>query len=324
VQVLHDYHGPIPGSDRSIMTIGTYDGIHHGHRRIISEVVSRCHDSGLSSVVVSFDRHPLSVLRPEAAPLMLTGAQQKAELIQALGVDYLYLLTFDQRRSLQSARDFVYDVVVNGVRAKEVHVGSNFRFGHQRQGDVEFLAEVGTLEDFEVYAAGLSKVSEVLGENHRDADKAISSTLVRKMVTAAELQDASALLHRFHSVRGVVVGGDQRGSGELGFPTANLEIPANMAVPHDGVYAGTLRPLSGQRSHLAAISIGTRPTFYPSGGPRLIESFVLDYNGNLYGEEVEVAFVEFLRPQIAYESSDELIAQIHLDVAAVRDKLTLQ
>ncbi len=324
MEVLYDRQGPIADVQATIMTIGTYDGIHHGHRKIVSEVVRRARQCRYASVVVSFDRHPLSVLRPEMAPLRLTSLDQKIELIESLGVDYLYLLTFDQERVSQSARDFVYDVVIDGVKAKEVFVGSNFHFGHKRQGDVEFLSEIGREEGFAVFGVGLSMVSEVLKNTPPDADQPITSTLIRRMITSADLSSASALLHRYHSLRGVVVGGDQRGFGELGYPTANLDIPSQLAVPLDGVYAGTLRPLNSSRRYLAAISIGTRPTFYPSGGPRLIESFVLDFNGDLYGQEVEVGFVEYLRPQIAYESIEELIAQIGKDVRDVRMKIEVE
>lgn len=323
MEVIYDRQGPIAGVDATVMTIGTYDGIHHGHRKIVSEVVRRAKQRFFASVVVSFDRHPLSVLRPEMAPLRLISLDQKIELIESLGVDYLYLLTFDDERVSQSARDFVYDVVIDGVKAKEVLVGSNFRFGHKREGDVEFLSTVGSEEGFDVFGVGLSMVSEVLKSTRPDADQPISSTLIRRMITSADLSSASALLHRHHSLRGVVVGGDQRGSGELGYPTANLEIPSQLAVPLDGVYAGTLRPLGSSQPYLAAISIGTRPTFYPSGGPRLIESFVLDFDGDLYGREVEVGFVEYLRPQIAYESIEELISQISKDVRDVRVKVVL-
>ncbi len=323
MDVLYDKQGPIRDVESTVMTIGTYDGIHHGHRKVISQVVSRAKEHSHASVVVSFDRHPLAVLRPEMAPLRLTSLDQKIELVASLGVDYLYLLTFDEERVFQSAEDFVYEVVIGGVKAKEILVGSNFRFGHKRQGDIEFLAKVGFREGFEVIGVGLSMVSEVLETTHPDANQPISSSLIRRMITSADLKGASALLHRHHSLRGVVVGGDHRGSGELGYPTANLEIPSQLAVPLDGVYAGTLRVLGSSSSHLAAISVGTRPTFYPSGGPRLIESFVLDYDGNLYGQEVEVAFVQYLRPQIAYESADELVAQINKDVQEVRENIDL-
>lgn len=310
----------------SIATIGTYDGIHHGHRRVIAEVVKRAAASGHRSVVVSFDRHPLSIVRPDLAPLRLTTLEEKIELVSSLDVDLLYLVTFDVKRSLQEARDFVQEVLVDALKIREVHVGADFRFGHGRKGDINLLAQMGEEANFQAIGVDLSFVREVLGEGHPDAEKPISSSLIRTYISKGNVSDAAKLLHREHVIRGVVVGGDKRGGPELGFPTANLEVPEGMTLPMDGIYSGRAHMLEGNGGKIAypaAISVGTRPTFYRAGGARLIESFILDFNGDLYGKEVELSFTAYLRPQITYESMDELRDQIALDVRQVRDQVGL-
>lgn len=303
--------------DASVVTVGTYDGIHFGHRRIMASIVRQSADLGVPSVVVSFDRHPLSVVRPGSEPLRLTDSAKQAELLQGLGVDYLLLLTFDEDRAEESAEDFITGLLVRTLGTRRIFVGADFHFGKGRRGDLPMLQTFGKTYGFSPGVIPLSVVGEVLGEDHPDSAQVVSSSLIRSYLTTGRLDEANRLLGRPHCLRGVVVGGDRRGSGELGFPTANLEMPYGIAVPSDGVYAGYLSLDHGASRYRAAISVGTRPTYYPEGAPRLIESFVLDFDENLYGKTVEVGFQSLLRAQETFGSSEELRLQIEKDVEQV-------
>lgn len=303
--------------DASVVTVGTYDGIHFGHRRIMASIVQESIALGVPSVVVSFDRHPLSVVRPGSEPLRLTDSAKQAELLQELGVDYLLLLTFDAERAQEPAEDFITELLVSSLGTRRIFVGADFHFGKGRRGDLAMLKAYGVTHGFSLGVIPLSVVGEVLGESHSDASQVVSSSLIRSYLTTGRLEEANRLLGRPHCLRGVVVGGDQRGGGELGFPTANLEMPYGIAVPSDGVYGGYLSLDQGASRHRAAISVGTRPTYYPEGAPRLIESFVLDFDENLYGKTVEVGFQSWLRAQETFPSSEELRLQIEKDVEQV-------
>ncbi len=317
MKVLTDPTDPSERLQASVVTIGTYDGVHYGHRRIMELVVDDARRRGVPAVVVTFDRHPLSLLRPGAEPLQLSSSSKQLELLEGLGIDLVYQMTFDRVRAEESPESFMEITLGQLLGANLVYVGEDFRFGRNRSGSFASLQKWASERSAQARAVPLFRVKERLGGEHVDAESVISSSLIRRYLEAGSIEDANGLLCRSHSTIGRVISGDHRGGGELGFPTANLELPPGLAVPHDGIYAGVLRRLDSGERYRAAISIGTRPTYY-ADGERLIESFVLDFSQDLYGVEVEVEYEAFLREQVRFSSSQELALQIHRDVDAVR------
>ncbi len=299
---------PAPGT---AVTIGAYDGVHLGHRALLRNLCELAEARGLSTVVVTFDRHPASVVRPESAPTQLTDLEQKLELLAECGIDRTLVITFDKERSAESAEDFVTEVLVDQLTARIVVVGEDFHFGNGRRGNVALLNELGRGCGFEVIGVGLTG----------DGGSAVSSTRIRALVAAGQVEEAATLLGRPHEVRGPVVHGDGRGGPELGFPTANVAVGADIALPADGIYAGWYtRP--DRRRHPAAISVGRRPTFYePGTAPVLVEAYLLEFEGDLYDEPGRVSFVRRLRDERQFDSVEALIAQMHRDVEAARQAL---
>jgi riboflavin kinase/FMN adenylyltransferase len=302
------------------VTIGAYDGVHLGHRALLRELSGLAAARGLSTVVVTFDRHPAAVVRPESAPRQLTDLEQKLELLADCGIDRTLVIAFDRERAAETAEDFVKEVLVNTLGARLVVVGEDFHFGHGRKGNVALLTALGEDYGFEVIGTRLtgarsSEDSTESGSTESGPTVPVSSTRIRTLVAAGDVVGAAKLLGRPHEVRGVVVHGDGRGGPELGFPTANLMIDDDIALPADGIYAGYFtRP--GGRVHPAAISVGRRPTFYePGTAAVLVEAHLLHFEGDLYGELSRVSFVRRLRDERQFDSVDALIAQMHQDVA---------
>jgi riboflavin kinase / FMN adenylyltransferase len=297
----------VPGGwGRSVVTIGVFDGVHRGHQAIIGHAVKRAHDSGLQSVVITFDPHPSEVVRPGSHPAVLTEPVRKAELIEQLGVDALCVVPFTPAFSQLTPEAFVHDVLVEALHAAVVVVGDNFRFGHRAAGDVPLLESLGRSFGFTVEDSPLVSADGVL----------FSSTYIRSCVDAGDVRAAAAALGRPHRLAGVVVRGDGRGR-ELGFPTANLMVHRYAAVPADGIYAARLIRGGAHAAELpAAVSIGTNPTF--SGRERRVEAYVLDFDGDLYGERVGLDFLAHLREQRVYETLEPLVAQIAEDVEQTR------
>jgi len=294
------------------VTIGAYDGVHLGHRALLRDLCERAASAGLSTVVVTFDRHPASVVRPESAPKLLTDLDQKLELLADCGVDRTLVVQFDRDRADESAEDFVTEVLVDSLGARLVVVGEDFHFGHGRKGNVALLRELGRAHGFDVVGVGLTA----------DGSEAVSSTRIRTLVARGDVEAAAALLGRPHELRGPVVRGDNRGGTELGFPTANLGIAAEIARPGDGMYAGYFTRPDGS-THRAVTYVGRRPTFYdPTTAPVLVEAHLLGFAGDLYGEVGRLSFVRRLRDDMAFDSAEELIAQMHRDVAHAEEVLS--
>lgn len=315
MEVLRDLSacpGP-PGG--TVVTIGAYDGVHLGHRAVIAEVRRRALDKDLATAVVTFDRHPASVVRPESAPRLLTDLDQKIELLAETGVDYCLVITFDEARSREPADEFVREVLAGCLAARVVVVGDDFHFGHRRAGNVELLRAMGTDLDFEV--DGLDLV-DAEGRPADDAGR-VSSTRIRHALVAGDLDQANALLGRQHEVRGVVAHGDKRGR-DLGFPTANVSVPGDILLPDDGIYAGWFERADGS-VHPAAISLGRRPTFYVEAHASLLEAHLLDFDGDLYDEHVKVRFAARLRGEVKFASVEALIEQIGRDCDQARGVL---
>ncbi len=317
MQVIHGV-GPCPTPlAPSAVTIGAYDGVHLGHRAVIAEVRALAAERGLQTVVVTFDRHPASVVRPDSAPKLLCDLDQKLELLASTGVEVTYVIRFDEERAAETAEAFVDEVLVGCLSARAVVVGEDFHFGHRRGGDVVLLREMGQTRGFTV--EGLTLV-DVDGLAVGPGAATVSSTAIRALLADGDVAGAARLLGRPHEVRGTVEPGDRRGR-ELGFPTANLAIPPDIQLPADGIYAGWFERPDGS-VHRTAISLGHRPTFYERPeGESLLECHLLDTAADLYGESVRVRFVERLRGEERFASVDELVAQMGRDVERTRELL---
>jgi riboflavin kinase/FMN adenylyltransferase len=299
-------------SERAVVTIGAYDGVHLGHRAVIRQVRRLAAEHGCRSVVVTFDRHPATVVRPESAPRLITDLEQKLELLADTGVDATVLVTFDEARSHEPADHFVRTVLVEGLAARVVAVGEDFHFGHQRSGNVALLRTMGATGGFDVVPI------ELLGRAD-GVSEPVSSTAIRRALAGGEVDVAARLLGRPFEARGVVVTGDQRGR-LLGFPTANVEIPNQICLPADGVYAGWYVRPDGSR-HACAINLGRRPTFYEHADHSLLEAHLLDFSDDLYGERAHVEFVAFLRSERKFDGIDALVSQLKRDIEGARSAL---
>lgn len=297
------------GDRGAAVTIGAYDGLHLGHRSIIREVRHLADSRGALSAMVTFDRHPAEVVRPDSAPCRLTSLEQKLELLEETGIDLVYVVTFDTNRASETAQDFVKEVLVDGLAARAVIVGHDFHFGKDRGGNVEMLQHEGALHGFDVLGMRLVNAG----------DAAVSSTRIRALLRDGEVAAAAGLLGRPHEVRGTVMHGDARGR-DLGFPTANVAVPDGVCMPADGIYAALYTTPDGV-AHPAAVSLGRRPTFYVDAQASLLEAYLLDYEGDLYDQPAAVCFVERLRGEQRFDNVEDLIKQMHADVIATREAL---
>ncbi len=289
----------------TVLTVGQYDGVHRGHRAVISEMHRLAAERGCRTAVVTFDVHPASVVRPESAPLLLSTLDTKLELLAETGVDYTLVVHFDELRAKEAPEEFVRDVLINCLSARAVVVGDDFHFGYQRRGDVALLEAMGREAGFA--AVGLPLVHQ-LGKTA----EILSSTSIRAALSRGDLETATRMLGRNYEIRGTVEPGDRRGR-TIGFPTANIPTPVELQLPADGVYAahyvrpdGTVYP--------AAVNIGRRPTFYEEADRSLVEAHLIGFRGDLYGEEARVQFVKRLRGEVRFAGVEELKAQLATDV----------
>lgn len=294
--------GPL-GLASPAVAIGNFDGVHLGHQALVRAAVADARAAASQAVVLTFVPHPARVVAPERAPRELLTLEQRAEILEGLGVDVVAVLRFDAAVAALSPADFVRSVLVGRLAAGAVIVGERFRFGHGRAGDVELLARLGPELGFRVHA-----VPAVLQEG-----APVSSSRVREALAAGEVAHAARLLGRAPFVDGVVVRGDGRGRG-LGVPTANLD-PANEILPADGVYAARAR-FEPARARPCVVNVGRRPTF--GGVATVLEAHLLDFTGDLYGLRLRVAFAERLRGERRFDGPDALLAQIRSDIQAAR------
>lgn len=304
------------GWGRCVATIGVFDGLHRGHQAIIGRARELAEERKVPTVLITFTPHPSEVVRPGTHPPMLTTNIRKAELASSCGVDVVVFVPFTIDFSHLTPEEFVHEALVRDLHASAVVVGANFRFGHKAAGDVGTLAELG--QRFGFVAEGVP----LLGEGSLP----ISSTYIRSCVEAGDMDAAAEALGRPHRLDGVVVRGDQRGR-DLGYPTANLRAEPYAAVPADGVYAGRVVRIDewgNTRTDVAplaaAISVGTNPTF--DGAHRSVEAYVLDFEGDLYGQNLGVEFVHHLRGMVKFDSVDDLIAQMGEDVEQTRELMS--
>ncbi|MEV7237334.1 bifunctional riboflavin kinase/FAD synthetase [Streptomyces sp. NPDC051020] len=289
---------------RSVVTIGSYDGVHRGHQLIIGRAVDRARELGVPSVVVTFDPHPSEVVRPGSHPPLLAPHHRRAELMAALGVDALLILPFTTEFSKLAPADFIVKVLVDKLHAQLVIEGPNFRFGHRAAGNVQLLTEFGATYDYGVEVIDLVLSGEAGG------GEPFSSTLTRRLVAEGDVAGAAEVLGRPHRVEGIVVRGAQRGRA-LGFPTANVETLPHTAIPADGVYAGWLNV--DDEAMPAAISVGTNPQF--DGTERTVEAYAIDRVGlDLYGLHVSVDFLAYVRGMQKFDSIEDLLVAMAADV----------
>ena len=308
MQVIRD-NQPGDNSKRSVVTIGAYDGVHRGHQAVIGQVRREALQLGCQSVVVTFDKHPASVVRPESAPKLLTDLNQKLELLQQTGIDATLIVEFNRERSTEDPALFVKRVLVDTLRARVVVVGEDFHFGFNRGGNVAMLRELGIQFDFQVEPVKLIARPD-------GVEEPVSSTSIRRALAGGQVEIATNLLGRAYEVRGVVVNGDKRGRA-IGFPTANVEVPNAMCLPADGVYAGKFQCDDGS-VHACAINLGRRPTFFEHADSSLLEAHLLDFDEDLYGQKVSVTFERFLRSERKFDGFEAIKTQLQLDVAAAR------
>ena len=309
--------GDVPeGFGPSVVTLGNFDGVHAGHRAVLGRAVTRARAAGSRAVAITFDPHPLQVLHPDRAPLLITSLRQRLDLMASTGLDAVLVMEFTRQLATWTPEQFVERVMVRALGATAVVVGRDTRFGHRNSGDVETLRELGGRLGFDV---------ELVGDRHPESgERRWSSSWVRELLLTGDVADAAEVLGRPHRLTGEVVHGDHRGR-ELGFPTANLGTPVEGLVPADGVYAGWMLRESLPDDHVdrvlpAAVSIGTNPTF--DGESRRVEAYVLDRTDlDLYDERVGLELVARLRPTLRFDAVPALVEQMHADVAACRSLL---
>lgn len=298
------------GEDMSpvVLTIGVFDGVHRGHQQVLQRAVAVARSLNASVTAVTFHPHPAQLLAPGRAPSLLSTVEHRVELLKKAGADDVVVVDFDEALSKQSPEQFVDDVLMPLGNIKAIVVGENFRFGHRAVGDVTTLQDLGRTRGFT--AEGLA----LLG----DPELAWSSTRVRSLLLAGQVEAANEIMGRAHCVEGIVGHGDKRGR-ELGYPTANLMVPAGTAIPSDGVYAGRLivNPRGAAVTYDAAISVGTNPQF--DGTERRVEAYAIDHTGlDLYGKSVALEFVARLRGQMTFTDVQGLITQMAKDVTAAK------
>ncbi|MFL6154400.1 MAG: bifunctional riboflavin kinase/FAD synthetase [Ornithinibacter sp.] len=297
-----------------VLTLGNFDGVHRGHRAVLSALVEAGHRLGLPAVAITFEPHPIAVLRPEQAPELIAPGAVRDDLIADSGIDGLLVLDFTTEFAQQSPEDFVRAVFVRGLDARCVVVGMDTRFGYRNSGDVSTLADLGEQFGFEVVAL------DDVGEGER-----FSSTVIRNHLRSGDVGEAARILGRPHRVVGTVVHGNHRGKA-LGYPTANLSADSLGLVPLEGVYAGWLTRLdlpegARDRTMPAAISVGTNPTF-ETHDRRTVEAYVLDRDDlDLYDERVMVEFTAHIRPTLKFDSVDDLLEAMASDVQRCRELL---
>lgn len=288
-----------------VATIGNFDGLHLGHQKIISDLVARARELGVPSVVVTFDPHPLSVIAPDRAPAQILTLNQKRELLARMGVEALVVIPFTHELSTWNWRRFVETILVHALQIREIHVGRDFRFGAGREGTIDRLIALGREHDFEVLT-----IPDVTIEGAR-----ISSSLIRDGIRKGALRAVSGALGRTYYVDGRVATGRRLGR-RIGFPTVNLD-PANALFPGSGVYVTTCYFESFSRSFESVTNIGVRPTLYENYATT-IESHILDFASNVYGDQVRVFFHRLLRRERQFRSALELTNQIRDDIERTR------
>jgi len=292
-------------TDPLFLAIGVFDGVHRGHQAVISTSADHAKAANGTPVVVTFDPHPEKVLRPQSAPHLLSATQHKIALIRALGVRHLLVIKFDKQFAATEPEDFVRQLVEYSRPLREICVGHEWSFGKNRRGNLDLLKSLGAEFNFEV--VGVSPI--------KTNDEVVSSTAIRQAIERGDFARAAAMLGREYTILGTVVRGDDLGK-KIGFPTANLSAH-NEQFPPNGVYAAESR-IDGEL-HRGVVNLGVRPTVTSGKSERVLEIHLFDFNRSIYGQDLEVRFVKFLRPERKFGNMDALVAQIRRDVDQARE-----
>jgi len=299
ISQLTHLHGSI------FLAIGVFDGVHLGHQAVISTSTSHARSADGTPVVITFDPHPLKVLRPRNAPHLLTATQHKIALIRDLGVEHLLVINFDKKFAATPPENFIEQLVIHSRPLREICVGHEWSFGKDRRGNLDLLKKLGAQFDFDVVGIPPVKVNGAV----------VSSTAIRQAVEKGDFAKAAAMLGRDYTILGTVKAGDKLGK-KLGYPTANLSAHSEQ-FPPNGVYLVEAR-IQGVFYH-GVVNLGYRPTISSGKSERVLEIYLLDFDRDIYGENVEVRFVRYLRPERKFDSLEALVGQIELDVRQARE-----
>ncbi len=309
MKIYRELNGITKPFDHACVTIGNFDGVHLGHQMLFAEVVQKAYKAGGTSVAITFDPHPLQVLRPKGMKLIST-CEQKIELIEYAGIDVLIIIPFTMKFAGTTADHFVDKILIECIGTRELVVGYDYAFGKGRSGDIHFLTEQGKEKGFPVTVV----------EAHHEDDMLVSSTKVRELVAQGRMMDARKLLGRYYQIRGEVQIGKQRGGREIGFPTANLHVDEEDLVPKYGVYV--CQVICDGKCYGGVLNIGYNPTF---GESKLVaETHIFDFNQDIYGKPIKVNFLKHLRGEKKFAGSDELSVQIAKDVIEAKKVLNEQ
>ena len=304
MRVIHQSNELQPGSKRVCAAIGVFDGLHLGHRQVIAQTLRDAQALEAISVAVTFDRHPNEVVAPDRAPALLQSTAQRLRMFEKLGIDVSLVIPFDTVFSQKPAYEFIRELAADFQALRSLSVGSSFSFGYKRGGNVELLTELGRKLNFRVH--GLASVSL--------DGSIVSSTRIRQAIQNGDFDQANQMLGRAWALEGKVISGDQRGRA-IGFPTANLDV-AGRVIPPSGVYA--IHAMVGTSVHRGVINIGTRPTVHPGASSISLEAHLLDFQGDLYDQNLEITFVQRLREERRFASLDALKLQIATDIESAR------
>ena len=286
------------------IALGNFDGIHVGHQELIKTMMAKAKDLGLKSSLLLFESHTKATIDSNK-PKMITTNEQKFKIAEELGVDIVYIVKFDDKIMRLSAEEFIKDIIIEKMNGKLVVVGFDYRFGYEASGDSDYLVELG-----KKYEIGVEVLSPIYDDN-----KIISSTTIRELIAGGNMLKVKEVLGRPYSIVGQVIHGKNRGN-KLGFPTANIESNNNYVTPKEGVYA-TNAIVNGER-YLSATNIGYNPTF--NEGILKIETYILDFNESIYGEIIEIEFIEFLRSDMKFNNTEDLVKQMKSDIDIVKQR----
>ncbi len=306
IKHLDEIETPIP---KAVVTIGNFDGVHIGHQALLHTVIEKAHAVGGTAVAITFDPHPIRILSPDGHPPLITMSEQKSELIAKSGIETLICIPFDRQFAAISARAFVADLLVGRIGMKALAIGRDYTFGRKREGDLKLLQKWAPELGYEVMVVDWIRPSD-------NRFKRISSTRVRELVMAGDMDGAKRLLGRNYQIRGIVATGRDRGGKLLGFPTANINLQDELS-PKTGVYAVTVE--YGGKILEGVANIGYSPTF--DDHLFTVEVHLLDFNQNIYGENIRVNFIQRLRGEIKFENIEALAAQIRQDIEHAREIL---
>ncbi|MBS4539895.1 bifunctional riboflavin kinase/FAD synthetase [Clostridium sp. D2Q-11] len=287
-------------NDKTVICLGSFDGLHRGHKTLIENVIKEAKQEGLKSAVFTFSNHPASIISNREEPKLLINNNHKTEILKKLGVDYLIMIPFSTEFMKMEPEDFVKNILVDNLKVQRIVVGFNYRFGYKGRGDTDLLKKLSEKYGFEVEIVSPIKYNGEI----------ISSTVIRNLISEGNIKKANKYLDRYFSIEGKVIHGKKRGKG-MGFPTANIDLNSNYIVPKLGVYK--TETIYNSSKYDSVTSVGMNPTF-ENGEDISIETYLLNFDKNIYDEDIRINFIKHLRNEIKFQSKDELVRQMTLDV----------